>query len=435
MAVQHGDHGDNWRKDVFNDFVGFSLSGRTVRINNMSTKRKSARKASKIQLVNNPLVRILGQHAPAHQVLQQATQSNAFPLVIRPTTMAPTTDYTLIDPALTVTPPLTAAAALDAMPPTNVGYAAFTPLQRYALLQWLGQPDEPAPVAFQQFYLAHLEVGLLEPEQQAPVSAEVQRLQGTAAWQQQTGLVRLHLLAHWLKQDGVALATWLGSERATSPASGAWLGVALGLQALLKQPLQPQQLPALLQQWSLTSALPSQALLTLRLSSLAATLGQEPLAYVLARLDESARQPQPWRTQHRDLRFAFPQPDLRPLLMPLLRDLTLMQEDANGAVDIDAEESMDDTSGATGWQLVLEFGESRSEFFTWALEDAQKLPGYLALMDEDRHLIHRIHFRKGEIRRFWDLWEIVQNWSSAKVYLNGDEVSKFELYGRLWQVR
>lgn len=401
----------------------------------MSTKRKSSRQAAKIHLLDNPLVRILGQHAPAHEVLQQADQSHAFPLVIRPVTTTPTTDYTLIDPALTVLPPLSGATAVDAMPPTNVGYAAFTPKQRAALLYWLNQPTEPAPVAFQQFYLAHLEVGLLEAKQLPRIVAEVQRLQGAVAWQQQTGLMRLHLLTHWLTQDGVALAAWLGSEQATGAMPGSLAGVALGMQALLNQPLQPQQLPALLQQWSLTTALPSQALLTLRLSSLAATLGQEPLAYALERLGEPARQPQPWRTQHRDLRFALPQPDVRPVIEPLLRDLTLMQEEAHAAVDLDAEASSDDTPDAAGWQLVLEFGESRSDFFTFALELAQRLPGYVALMDEDRHLIHRIHFRKGEVRHFWRLWEYVQSWSSVKVYLNGDEINKFELYGRLWQVR
>lgn len=401
----------------------------------MSTKRKSSRKTQKVQLVENPLVRILGQHAPAQAVLQQAAQNNTLPLVFRPGPTAPAIDYTLIDPALTVTPPLTATSALDALPPTNVGYAAFTPKQRHALLQWLNYPVEPAPVAFQHFYLAHLEVGLLEPLYRSVVITEVQRLQEAAAWQQQSGLARLRLLIYWLTQDGVALSAWLGSERAAGAGLGALTGVALGIQALLQQALQPQQLPALLQQWSLMTALPSQALLTLRLSSLAATLGQEPLAYALAQLGEMARAPQPWRTQHRDLRFALPQPDLRSVLEPLLRDLTAMAEEATATAGDDQDESEDVDVTNSGWQLVLEFGESRSDFFTFALELAQRLPGYLALMDEDRHLIHRIHFRKGEVKHFWRLWEYVQSWSSAKVYLNGDEVSKAEIYGRLWQVR
>ncbi|MCE7982561.1 MAG: hypothetical protein DYG89_15355 [Caldilinea sp. CFX5] len=386
-------------------------------------------------MLDNPLVRILGQHAPAHAVLQQAAQSHAFPLSFRPATTAPATDYTLVDPALTVMPPLTGATAMDAMPPTNVGYAAFTPKQRAALLYWLNQPTEPAPSAFQQFYLAHLEVGLLEAKQLPRIIAEVQRLQGAVAWQQQMGLARLHLLTYWLTQDGVALSAWAGSEQSARATPGALAGVALGLQALLNQPLQPQQLPALLQQWSLAATLPSQALLTLRLSSLAATLGQEPLAYALAQLGEAARQPQPWRTQHRDLRFALPQPDVRPLLEPLLRDFTALSEEATTMSDDDSDDAEAVDIADPGWQLVLEFGESRSDFFTFALELAQRLPGYVALMDEDRHLIHRIHFRKGEVRHFWRLWEYVQSWSSVKVYLNGDEVNKFELYGRLWQVR
>lgn len=398
----------------------------------MKSKRKAARTS---HLIDNPLVRILGQHAPAQQVLQQAMQSNAFPLVIHPTAAVPIADYTLIDPALTAIPSMTPSVALADLPRTSVGYAAFTPAQRFALLQWLNEPEETAPSVFQQFYLAHLEVGLLEPDRHALVTAQVRRLQQAPAWQQQPGLARLSLLTHWLAQDGVALAAWLGGEQAVGMGAGPWLGVGLGLQALLQQALQPQQLPTLLQQWSLAAALPSQALLTLRLSSLTATLGREPLAYALDQLGEPGRLPQPWRTQHRDLRFALPQPDLRPVLAPFLRDLTLMQEENNGLLDLGAAEDGDDLPGTAGWQLVLEFGESRSDFFTFALAVAQKLPGYLALMDEDRHLIHRVHFRKGEVRHFWRLWEYVQSWSSAKVYLNGDEVSKTELYGRLWQAR
>lgn len=400
----------------------------------MSTKRKSSRQASKLHLLDNPLVRILGQHAPAHAVLQAAAQSHAFPLSFRPATTAPMSDYILVDPALTVMPPLTGATAIDVMPPTNVGYAAFTPKQRAALLYWLNQPTEPAPIAFQQFYLAHLEVGLLEAKQVPRIIGEVERLQGAVAWQQQIGLGRLQLLAHWLTQDGIALSAWLASEQAGA-LSGSLMGVALGLQALLNQPLQPQQLPALLQQWPLTTTLPSQALLTLRLSSLAATLGQEPLTYALAQLGEAAQQPQPWRAQHRDLRFALPQPNVRPVLEPLLRELTAIAEEAGTAGEVGDGESGEVDTSDTGWQLVLEFGESRSDFFTFALELGQRLPGYVALMDEDRHLIHRIHFRKGEVRHFWRIWEYVQSWSSVKVYLNGDEISKHELYGRLWQVR
>ena len=392
----------------------------------MATKRKASNK----QLISNPLVRILGQHASAQQVLQQVAERGDLPIIIRRGSVPTPVDYSLIDPVLAFEPP-TAGQPAGAAPPTGVGYAAFTPGQRYMLLQWLNAPVAPAPPAFQQFYLAQLEVGLLEPNRRAQVIAELQQLQAAPSWQDHSGLARLRLLAYWLTQDGSGLAAWLGAVRAPGPL----VGVALGLQALLNVALQPAQLPHLFQQWSVDAVLPSQALLTLRLSSLAATLGREPLAYALAQLGEAAQQPQPWRSQHREIRIALPQPDLRPVVEPLLRDLATMTVETADLQDDMVDADNGDDASAPGWQLVLEFGESRSDFFALALSAAQKQPGYLALMDENRRLLHRVHFQKGEVRRFWRLWDYVQSWSTTKVYINGDEISKWELYGRLWQVR
>ncbi len=79
-------------------------------------------------------------------------------------------------------------------------------------------------------------------------------------------------------------------------------------------------------QWN--APITSHALLTLRLSSLATNLGSDPLAYALVQLPEGAKEARPWRTQHRDLRIALPQPELRPILEPLLRDLTVQDEES-----------------------------------------------------------------------------------------------------------
>lgn len=392
----------------------------------MATKRKASEK----QLISNPLVRILGQHAPAQQVLQQVAERGDLPITMRNGSAPTTIDYSLIDPVLALEPP-TAGQPTGGAPPAGAGYAAFTPGQRYMLLQWLNAPTAPAPPAFQQFYLAQLEVSLLEPNRRAQVIAELQQLQAAPSWQHHIGLARLRLLAYWLTQDGSGLAAWLGAEGGP----GSLLGVALGLQALLNVALQPAQLPPLFQQWSVDAVLPSQALLTLRLSSLAAALGREPLAYALAQLGEAAQQPQPWRCQHREIRIALPQPDLRPVVEPLLRDLATMTVETANLQDDMVDADNEDDASTPGWQLVLEFGESRSDFFALALRAAQKQPGYLALMDENRRLLHRVHFQKGEVRRFWRLWDYVQSWSTTKVYINGDEISKWELYGRLWQVR
>lgn len=393
----------------------------------MATKQKLPHPHS---LIQNPLVRILGQHAPAHVVLQQTTARETLPIQVRAMSTPPMTDYALIDLALTLDPQPPPPQQRSSLPPSGGAYATFTPSQRYRLLQWLNVPTEPAPSAFQQFYLAQLEVALLEPQTTLAVITEVQRLQQAPAWYQQLGLARLCLLAYWLTQDGNGLGKWLQEECAPGPL----LGVALGMQALLQQALQPPQIAPLFHHWAVEAPLPSSALLALRLTSLAATLGAEVLAYALGQLEDGAREPRPWRTHHRDLRIALPQPDLRPVLEPLLRDLALMSDESTD-IDTNPTEEADLAMSATGGQLVLEFGESRSDFFTFALEVAQQQAGYVALMDEDRRMVHRVYFQKGEMRRFWRLWEYVQSWSSTKVYLNGDEINKTELYARLWHVR
>ncbi|MBX3011729.1 MAG: hypothetical protein KF832_09475 [Caldilineaceae bacterium] len=393
----------------------------------MAKQRKATRTHP---LINNPLVRVAGHHYPASVILQQVAEQATTPLTVRLSPTPPLVDYMLIDSTLAVEP-IAESAVTTAFPPSGVGYAAFTPTQRRALLEWLNHPEQPAAAAFQHFYVAHLEVGLLEPDRAGQVEQEVQRLLNTTTWHHHLGLARLQLLIYWFKQNGPGLTTWLAGAQVP----GALLGLAIGQQALLGQKLQPDQLPYLFQHWSLEMAIQSGALRALRLSSLATTIGQEPLAYALGQLPAGAQQPQPWRTCHRDLRLAIPQADLRLALEPLLRDLASHDEDMLMLATIDENEDEVDENANRGWQLVLEFEESRSEFFALALMAAQKQPGYLALMDEDRHLIHRVHFQKGELRRFWRLWDYVQSWAGTKVYLNGNELSKWEVQGRLWQAR
>ena len=81
-----------------------------------------------------------------------------------------------------------------------------------------------------------------------------------------------------------------------------------------------------------------------------------------------------------------------------------------------------------GWHLILEFGHSRSEFFEFALELAQRVESYTQIADENRKLIHRVIFKKRELRQFWRLWDYVQSWSSTQVFLNGEELQKWKIY-------
>ncbi|MEZ4866835.1 MAG: hypothetical protein R3C14_36275 [Caldilineaceae bacterium] len=430
----------------------------------MKTRQPPAKSQS---IIHNPLVRIVGVHATAVELLANAQQAGQRPVVIRSTPAGAATgdaeDYIQIDPAL-VTADCTENVDKhqSEAPVIGSGYAGFTPYQRQQLLQWLADPRQPAHAAYRQFYLAHLEVGLFDPEVADQVQAELRRLQATPSWQQHEGLARVSLLACWLAQDGAAICEWL----ATRPPTPACFGLLLGAQALLNTPLNAAQLAPILEGWRLVGRAPSSAMLALRLSSLATTLNQEPLHYALAQQAETARQPRPWRCLHRDLRLALPQLDLRSVLEPLLRDLLSMPvttptatgtsatpEDkaptagntaSNNAASSDAyedddEEAVEDVMPRPngrqedgwqheGWQLVLEFGESRADTFAFVIKRAQQLPGYLPLMDENRQLVHRVYFRKSELRRFWSLWDHTQGWSSTKVFVNGKELRKWDIY-------
>jgi hypothetical protein len=78
--------------------------------------------------------------------------------------------------------------------------------------------------------------------------------------------------------------------------------------------------------------------------------------------------------------------------------------------------------------LIIEFRESRSEYFVWALRQARKQSGFQQLMDEDRHIVYRAPFRRSETRKFWDLWNCVQGWNNSHVYCQGRELEKWQVY-------
>ena len=150
------------------------------------------------------------------------------------------------------------------------------------------------------------------------------------------------------------------------------------------------------------------------------------------KLGDGARTPLPWRCQHRDLRLAFPQPRLRPLLEPLLADMLTYSTLLPAAMAPEAEEGSASSSASDAElnraHLIIEFGHSRSEVFAYALRQAQKQAGFMQIMDETRHVIYRVPFRRNETRRFWTLWESVQNWSSSRIYCEGRELEKWQVY-------
>lgn len=404
---------------------------------------------------NRPLATMIAAWTPSAPVRPQSTDETdvanhrSISTIAKPQLSVPQNldDYAQIDLklAIQVTP------FLSEEPTPGTGYSGFTQAQRYHFLHWLDNVDLVAPVAFRQLYLAQLESALFDKVRyQQAAWAELLRLSTVPNWQEEELLWRVLLLGFHLKQDGPALTEWLTTASTLPPVL---LGPAVGQLAILGEPLTVTLLSLLLRKWRLVEQLPEPAILQLRLAYLANTLEAEPLRHLLEQLDEVVLTPKPWRTAHRNLRIRIVQPNLQQQLTPLLREIAALAqpiapEAAHGtSIVADEDEGVAESSGVAPidenaggrrraqtkepkrpWQLVLEFGDSRSEYFVYALNQAKRRPGYVQIMDENRRMIHRVHFAKSEMRYFWSMWEYVQSWSSTQIYLNGDEVQKWKIY-------
>lgn len=384
----------------------------------------------------HPLARFTDEDAPASALLVAA---DGLPIRVRSTSVATEAnevqiDYAQIDRTLDIANDIAnnIANVDSSVPPTGTSYAGLTPAQRGAFLMWLSEPLSEAPPAFQQLWLAQLETHLLD-EQRRTAIKHLRVLHETSAWQRSVALARALLLGLWIEQWGEQLLAWIAAERVPE----SLLGVALGHAALLGETLTPQALRALLSTWSLSAEPPSVGVCAHRLASLRERVGGDPLAHALAQLDDEARQSQPWRTTHRDVRIALPQPDLRPRLEPLLRDLLLA--DSGGAVELVREDEYEEEASAPliepeqeptapKWMLVLEFGESRSDYFEHVLHWAHQRESFQTLLDEDRQIVYRVVYTKRDLRYFWRIWEYVQSWSATRVFVNGQEIAKWQVY-------
>ncbi len=377
-------------------------------------------------MIIGPLLRVAGRDAPLAAVVERA-QRRGLPVQV---SSSPDDDYAQIDPAL-------AAAAVEVpdsvwaqQPPApGLSYAGFDPQQRGAFLTWQRTPLFPAPLACQQIFLANLEARLLESSQHVDAAqVQIQRMLAAPAWMANPATWRVALLAAWLAQDGGKLAAWLGSQ----PLPSDLLGVAFGMQALLGAPLAAEQLLLAATAWSLPHDETNAAVLAFRVQTLASGLGADPLAHLLDQCDEAERRPRPWRCQHRSLRLHVPQPDLRRSLEPVLVELLASVDDGAltepGPLPTDEHDGAAEPDELSRAHIIVEFGHSRSEYFNFALKQAQKQRGFAQLLDEDRHLVYRVPFRKNEMRRFWQLWNYVQSWSTTRVYHDGSELQKWQVY-------
>lgn len=378
-----------------------------------------------------PQLRVAGVDPSARAVMTLAAQHGNLPVVVAPSGDAEESDYAQIERGLDAS--ISGAKSTEAPPSSGLGYAGLTPGQRHDFLLWLQSPVLPTYAAFRQLCVANLEVRLLEsPEWASAARALLVTLDEAAAWEREERLSRALLLAFWLTQDGERLAAWIASGR--TPVS--LLGIALGCQALLGAPLRASQALIAAAAWNLSQSSAPPQVVALRLATLRESLGVEPLAYALVQMPPEARQPQLWRCAHRDLRISFPQPDVRPTLAHLLREVVQASDalpsaaQANGLAGLEEDaDSLDATIiESSSWNLVLEFQESTSGFWQVALRRAQRMAGYRAIMDEHRRVLHRVRFGKEEMRSFWHLWEIVQSWTHTHVFLNGRELEKWKIY-------
>lgn len=374
----------------------------------------------------DPLLRVAGRDAPLAQVIDHA-QHRQLPVQV---SCDPIDDYAQIDPALAAAAVEMPSSVWAQQPPASgLSYAGFTPQQRGAFLTWQHTPLLPAPLACQQLFLANLEVRLLESRQHADAAqAQLQLMLTAAAWSDNPAAWRVALLAAWLTQDGTKLATWL----ATQPIPSELLGIAFGMQALLGAPLGADQVLPAAMAWRLAQGETKAAILSLRVQTVTASLGADPLAHLLRQRDAAERQPRPWRCQHRSLRLHVPQPNLQrgteALILELMASVdtnALARPDYSPADDNGPQAEPDELSRA---HIIVEFGHSRSEYFSFALNQAQKQRGFTQLLDEDRHLVYRVPFRKNEMRHFWQLWNYVQSWSTTSVYREGRKLQKWQIY-------
>jgi hypothetical protein len=386
----------------------------------------------------NRFIRVLDRDVPAGQVLTRAVKRRHIPVTLRPDYPASEAnaglaneDYLLLDPALTVAVHIDATTVEDVR--SGLGYAGMTPQQRAAFLDWLLDPTGPAPLAFQELYLATLEVRLFEGDAIVDDAHRTLRsLQLEPSWHGNRGIERSILLGFWLRQDGQGLADWL----ATAPIATDLVSTALGLQALLHTSLSTGELAKIGAAWDQPALDAPAAVLKMRLASLTTTLGTEPLSYALDRLDESDCKPRPWRCAHRDLRISVPQPPVRAVLEPAIAELVAMppqhlSDAAEAPEAVDGPLDLEDGTGGTKSKenyLILEFAHSRSEYLDYVLQLAQRQTDFTQLMDEDRRLVYRVRYRKDKLRNFWRIWEYVQNWSSTKVYVNGEEIEQWKIW-------
>lgn len=97
----------------------------------------------------------------------------------------------------------------------------------------------------------------------------------------------------------------------------------------------------------------------------------------------------------------------------------------------EADYSKQPTTRSTVPQISIEFGHSTSSRFDEAVELAQRLPTHTS-DGEGTDVVHQVQLEATDVGLAVSLWEIVGNWKSARMTVDGERITKKDLtYGAL----
>jgi hypothetical protein len=99
------------------------------------------------------ILRVHGKVPPLTDLINEGIAAGV-PIMLQPDTARDEIeDASAVDPSLTVESP--SVAPQDPLPGTS--YAGLTPAQRHSFITWSRKPQEAAPLAYRQLFLANLE--------------------------------------------------------------------------------------------------------------------------------------------------------------------------------------------------------------------------------------------------------------------------------------
>ena len=82
------------------------------------------------------------------------------------------------------------------------------------------------------------------------------------------------------------------------------------------------------------------------------------------------------------------------------------------------------TGISKGWHVSISFGKSTSQNFSKALAMAKNAPQYIESTDEKGNPIYQATYGPDEYLKFIALYELVSNWKSSFVFMNGEMVDR-----------